>query len=375
MDTREAYIGLNMIQQIGPIRIRALVDSLGSPNAIFTASQSDLCTVKGIGPQLAEHIMRQREQVNVRKELDQAKRLGVNLITCDDSDYPRVLKQIPDPPIVLYVKGKLLPSDKHSFALVGTRRCTHYGLRVSDLLAQQLAKIGYTINSGLARGIDTAAHQGALKAKGRTIAVLGGAIDCLYPEENRKLSEQIVNNHGALISEFPFGREPDRTTFPYRNRIVSGLSLGVVVIESPIKSGTLITANQAMEHGRAVFAVPGRIDTPSSRGCHQLIKAGAKLVSTVDDILEEFELLIPLEKQQAQRETMKRPDIALSPDEVRIVQALGQGDMNIDQLAREAQLTSSAVSGLLLGLEMKRILKLLPGRRVELCVQLADLQP
>ncbi|MDD2236839.1 MAG: DNA-processing protein DprA [Kiritimatiellae bacterium] len=373
MNAREAYIGLNMITQLGPVRIRALVEYLGSPEAVFQASHGDLCGAKGVGARLADAVCEQRGRIRVDREIAAAESLGARIITWVDEEYPESLRTIYDPPVALYVKGSLQKKDRHSLALVGSRRCTHYGLRTADRFAYQLAKVGYTVNSGLARGIDTAAHQGALKGGGRTLAVLGGALDRLYPEENRKLADEIARQ-GAVLSEFPLGREPDKTTFPYRNRVVSGLSLGVLVVESPRKSGSLITADMALEQGRQVFAVPGRIDEPASQGCHRLIRQGAKLVETLDDILEEFEQLLPAELVQSHRAAQKRPDVVLSAEEARVVAALGAGSSDMDTLARSCGMTSAALSGLMLGLEMKRVVRPLPGRRIELCVQAGDLR-
>jgi DNA processing protein len=227
------------------------------------------------------------------------------------------------------------------------------------------------VNSGLARGIDTAAHEGALKGGGRTLAVLGGALDKFYPPENRILAEKIAEQ-GAVISEFPFGREPDRTTFPMRNRIVSGLSMGVVVVEAGIKSGALHTANAAAEQGRTIFAVPGRIDSAFSGGSHQLIKTGAKLVEDVDDILQEFEFLIPKKKQEVELDLMMRPEVQLSAEEQAIVKALAPGEQDVDTLARLVELPAAKISALLIGLEMKRVIRMLPGRMVELTVGWKD---
>jgi DNA processing protein len=250
--------------------------------------------------------------------------------------------------------------------MVGSRKCTHYGLSVADRLSYQLAQTGFTVVSGLARGIDTAAHEGTLKAKGRTIAVLGSAIDQLYPPENAELADAIARS-GAVISEYPFGRQADRMTFPYRNRIISGISMGIIVVESGAKSGSLHTADAATEQGRSVFAVPGRIDSPASKGTNRLIKNGAKLVDNVGDILEEFELLIPQGNlEEPQKETSARPDVPLSEPEKRVVEALWQEAKDVDTLVREIGINSAQMSGLLLGLEMKRVIRMLPGRMVEL---------
>ncbi|MEM7396855.1 MAG: DNA-processing protein DprA, partial [Verrucomicrobiota bacterium] len=262
-------------------------------------------------------------------------------------------------------KGELKKEDKHAIAMVGSRRSTHYGRQTADRLAFQLARAGMTVVSGLARGIDTAAHQGALKSGGRTIAVLGGAMDCLYPAENESLAEEIAES-GVVMSEYPLGREPDKTTFPYRNRVVSGLSLGVLVVEAPPRSGSLITADVALEQGRTVFAVPGRIDTPSARGTNRLIKNGARLVEDVEDVLQEFEYLIPAVETASGEVQAEFPELLLSEAEQNIVEKLVEGETDVDTLARRTELDMARVSALLLGLEMKRVIKMLPGRMVAL---------
>lgn len=368
MTDREAYILLNMMDGIGPVRARALAEQLGSVTAIVHAPLDDLCRAKGVGPDLARSIISQRESLDVAAEIERATAMRASLVTPVDTDYPETLRTIYDPPLALYVHGTLEKRDRHALAIVGSRRTTHYGRQVADRLGFQLSRIGYTVVSGLARGIDTAAHEGALKGGGRTIAVLGGGLDRLYPAENAALAEAIAEQ-GAVLTEFPMRREPDRATFPQRNRIASGLSLGVVVVEAGFKSGALHTADSALEQGRLVFAVPGRIDSPHSRGAHQLIKNGAKLVEDVDDILAEFEFLVPAEKRRAKDHLAARPEVQLLPEEQGIVRALWQGEMDIDALAREAGLSSSRISALLIGLEMKRVIRMLPGRIAELTVE------
>jgi len=366
MTDREAYIALNMMEGIGPIKVRNLIDRLGSPQAVFEVDQSSLLGVKGVGDRLSRGILSQRKDVDPTGEIEQAAELGIRIITPLDDEYPKALKTIHDPPLALYIRGSLRPVDDHALGMVGSRKATHYGLSTADRLAYQLAQSGFTIVSGLARGIDTAAHQGALKAQGRTLAVLGAAIDRLYPSENAELADAIAQN-GAVISEYPLGRSADRQTFPYRNRIISGLSMGVVVIEAGFKSGSLHTVDAALEQGRSVFAVPGRIDHPSAKGTNHLIKNGAKLVDNLRDILEEFELLMPSGViKEAEKRTAARPEVPLSKVEKQLVEALWKGALDVDHLARTAGLTSAQISGVLLGLEMKRVVKILPGRMVEL---------
>ena len=335
--------------------------------AILEAGPQDLMAVRGIGKEMAALIMDRRGALDPVAEERRAEEYGARIVTQLDADYPEPLRAIYDPPLALYVQGTLVPRDRHALALIGSRRTSHYGRQVADRLAFQLAKTGYTVVSGLARGIDTAAHEGALKGGGRTLAVLGGALDHFYPPENRELAERI-SGQGAVLSEFPFGRAPDRTTFPMRNRICSGLTMGVVVVEAGFKSGALHTADAALEQGRTVFAVPGRVDAPTSRGAHQLIKNGARLVEDADDILKEFEFLVPLEKRQAAPHLEARPEVQLTDEEQAIVKALWAGERNVDELARDAGLASARVSSLLIGLEMKRVVRVLPGRVVELSV-------
>lgn len=366
MTDREATIALNMMEGLGPVKVRALIDFLGSPQAVFEADGGELQKVRGVGDKLRLGILSQREQIDPVAEEERADELGVRIVTLLDEEYPAALKTIHDPPLALYVRGSFLPEDGQSLGIVGSRKATHYGLNAADRMAYQLAQTGFTIISGLARGIDTAAHQGTLKAKGRTVAVLGAAIDQLYPPENAELADAIAQR-GAVISEYPLGRQADRQTFPYRNRIISGLSMGVLVVEAGFKSGSLHTADAALEQGRSVFAIPGRIDHPSAKGTNRLIKNGAKLVDNVGDILEEFELLIPPEAvEEPQKASSARPEVPLSEEEKKVVEVLWPGALDIDTLAREAGLTSAEISGVLLGLEMKRVVNMLPGRVVEL---------
>ena len=373
MTEREAYIALNMMDQMGPVRARALAEALGSLSAIFTAEPEALRKAQGIGEEMAQAIVARRDRLDPAAEESKARLLGARLVTPLDEEYPEPLKTIYDPPLALYVRGALEARDRHAVALVGTRRATHYGLTVTDRLAYQLGKVGFTVVSGLARGIDTAAHKGALKAGGRTLAVIGSALDCLYPPENKELADRIAE-HGAVISEYALGREPDRTTFPYRNRVISGLSMGVVVVEAGSTSGALHTSDQALEQGRTVFAVPGRIDNPSARGPHKLLKGGARLVEDVEDILQEFEFLIPPEKKQKAAELDSRPATILTEPEQQVVRALWSEALDTDTLARQLRLKASEMGALLIGLEMKRIVRMLPGRLVDLADGLRETQ-
>lgn len=365
MDSREAYIALNMLDGIGPIKVRAMIDALGSPEAIFGASFEVLTRVDGIGPRLAERIAEAPDRLDLRAESRRAEKVGARIVTFLDDEYPAPLREIHDPPLALYVRGDLLPRDRHAVGVVGSRSATQYGRMVADRLAYQLGKVGFAVISGLARGVDTAAHQGAMNAGGRTGAVIGSALDRLYPPENAGLADRIAG-HGFVMSEFHMGVEPGRTTFPMRNRIVSGLCQGVVVIEAGRGSGALITCNQAMEQGRLVFAVPGRIDSPASKGCHDLIKQGARLVDDVDDILDELQYLIPPENAARTRDLDRRPEVQLSTQEQAVVKALWAGPRDVDSLSRELGQSPAELGALLIGLEMKRVARMLPGRQVEL---------
>jgi DNA processing protein len=263
---------------------------------------------------------------------------------------------------VLYVNGPLTARDKNAVAMVGSRLTTHYGLETARKLAYQLAYVGVTVVSGGARGIDTAAHQGALSAKGRTVAVLGNGINIVFPPENAELFERIAA-HGAVLTQFPFNRKADKQSFPIRNRIVAGMSLGTVVVEANLSSGALITANFAVEYGRQVFAVPGRIDSPQSKGCHDLIKKGAKLCEGAEDVLSEFEYLFPASNRPpSPAESGTLPALTLSENEQKVYEVLSHEEVAMDDVIRRSGLPASAASVTLLSLEMKRLIKQLPGK-------------
>jgi DNA processing protein len=363
MDDKEALIALNMIPHIGPVRLRNLQDRVGPPSVILGSHKDQLLRVPGIGETAADAITNWEKSIDLAGELQRIRDYGCTVVTWSDPEYPELLKQIYDPPIVLYVKGTLTSRDKNSIAVVGSRQTTHYGIGVARKLSYQLGYVGVTVVSGGARGIDTAAHQGALNAKGRTIAVLGTGINIIFPSENAALFEKISES-GAVITQFPFNRPADKQTFPIRNRIVAGMTLGTVVVEANLTSGALITANFANEAGRQVFAVPGSIDSPRSKGCHELIKKGAKLCEGVEDILPEFEYLFPASnKPPGVSETGVLPALELSDNEQLVYGTLSHQDISIDDVIQESNLPASAASVALLSLEMKRLVKQLPGRR------------
>ncbi len=362
MDAKEAFLALNMIEHVGPVRVRQLLETFGDAPAILSARKDQLLRVGGIGEETAQAIATWEENIDLCGEICRIRDFGCHILTPADDNYPPLLRHIYDPPLVLYVKGTLTPKDKNGVAIVGSRMTTHYGVEVSRKLSYQLASLGVTVVSGGARGIDTAAHQGALSGKGRTVAVFGTGINVVVPPENANLFERITGN-GAIITQFPFNRNGDRQSFPIRNRIVAGMTLGTVVVEANLTSGALITANMAVENGRHLFAVPGRIDSPRSRGCHDLIKKGAKLCEGVEDILSEFEYLFPAsQKPQAIGPTGVLPALELSDNERMVYDAIGTAESNIDQVIRNCGLPSSAVAVALLALEMKRAIKQLPGK-------------
>lgn len=363
MDDREALIALNLVEHVGPVRLRQLLDHFGSAPAILGASAEALARVPGIGSETAAAIAGWESTIDLAAELRRIREFDCRVLIAGDAEYPELLRQIYDPPIVLYTKGTLTPRDKNAVAVVGSRRTSTYGTETARRLAYQLACVGVTVVSGGARGIDTAAHQGALSAKGRTIAVLGTGINRVFPPENLALYERIVAN-GALLTQFPFNRQADRQSFPIRNRIVAGMTLGTVVVEAGLQSGALITANMAVDNGRQIFAVPGRIDSPQSKGCHDLIKKGAKLCEGAEDILCEFEYLFPADNRPAATAPSPvLPALTLSDNEQRVWAQIGLEEQPIDDLIRRAGLPSSAVSVALLGLEMKRLVRQLPGKR------------
>jgi DNA processing protein len=360
MTSTEACIALNMLPTMGPVRLRKLLEFFQTPERILAARRDDLRKVDGIGREVVDQISNWESIVDLPAESQRIKEFGATVITQFSPQYPKSLREIHSPPIVLYVWGEIQERDHHAIGIIGARRTTHYGSESAKKLAYQLAYAGLTVISGLARGIDTAAHQGALAAKGRTIAVIGSGLSRLYPPENKALAEKIRNGNGAIVSEFSMEIEPDRQTFPMRNRIISGWSHGILVVEAGANSGALITASQALEQGRAVYAVPGHINAPSAIGSNRLIQQGAKLVMDANDILDDLQILVPEAKPAPG--TAARPLPELSDQERRVYDAIEASETPIDQIASECDLPSSTVSSILLALELKRLVKQLPGK-------------
>jgi DNA processing protein len=360
VNSTEACIALNMLPKMGPVRLRRLLRVFQTPEQILSARGAALREVEGIGAEVADQIVGWEDAVDLAGELQRIRDFGAQVITAESPHYPKQLREIHAPPIVLYVWGQLAERDQHAIGVIGSRRTTHYGTESAKKLSYQLAYSGLTVVSGLARGIDTAAHQGALAAKGRTIAVIGSGLSHIYPPENAALAEKIASGNGAVVSEFSMQVEPDRQTFPMRNRIISGWSHGILVVEAGLNSGALITATQALEQGRTVYAVPGHINAPSAHGSNRLIQQGAKLVMDARDILDDLEILVPDAKPAP--EAAARPLPTLTEDERKVYDAIDSTETSIDDITAKSDLPSGSVSSTLLRLELKRLVKQLPGK-------------
>lgn len=355
MDSRtKGLILLNMLQDIGSIRLKTLLDEFSSPEAVFEAPKKRLESLKGIGPKTADSIINARSTCDLDKELALIERNKVRIITIFDKYYPNNLKTIYDPPPVLYIKGDIIESDEAAVAVVGSRRASLYGLRMAQKIGTGLGMAQVTVISGMARGIDTSAHKGALSVKARTIAVLGNGLDIIYPPENERLAQDIISN-GALISEFPMQMPPHKSNFPMRNRIISGLSKGVVVVEAAKRSGSLITADLALHENREVFAVPGAAGVVTSEGTNNLIREGAHLVVEVKDILEVLGI----------GDTGTRADNKIELDDIsqrQVYHMLSDEPCDIDSIIEGSLLQNKKVQTALLGLEMKGLIRQLPGK-------------
>ena len=358
MNSREALVALNLIPDVGPILVRNLLERFGNAEAVLRARRGELQKVERVGPRVAAAITGWEESVDLPGELRRVREFECRLVTQEDEEYPPLLREIYDPPVVLYVRGELAGRDRHGVAMVGTRMATQYGRAMAKRLAGELARAGLTVISGGARGIDTEAHEGALAAGGRTVVVLGTGMDVVYPAENGELFERIAGS-GAVVTQFPFGRRGDKQSFPIRNRIVAGMARATVVVEANRASGALITANFAGEYGRAVFAVPGRMDAPRSAGCHDLIRDGAQLCGEADHVLEEFDQLFVSTQSEVIEE---RPMPDLSAAEAAIYETLTHEERGFDEIVRETGLPVSQVNVGLLQLELKRLARQLPGR-------------
>jgi DNA processing protein len=360
----EPWFALKSVPGIGNYLFRRLMERFGSPRRVFQAPAGELAQVTGITPRLVANIHRHRLPAGARADLVASLERGYRIVTFNDTAYPELLRHLEDPPPFLYVNGRLTNASPH-IAVVGSRSATRYGLSTAGRLSADLASLGFVIVSGMARGIDTAAHQGALSAGGDTAAVLGSGLEHIYPSENRRLSHRIAE-HGALISEFSLHAEPEGHHFPARNRIISGMCLGTVVIEAGLKSGSLITARLAAEQNREVFAVPGSIRSFRSTGTHALIKQGAKLVEHVGDIVEEFAGILQTAEDNPDdrgKDADEALPTGLSSQEKRVCEALGPYPVHIDDLIRRVGMDAGRLSAILLDLELKGVVDREPGNR------------
>ncbi len=361
MTSREALVGLNTVCDIGSIRLGKLLNFFGRPQNILDAPLDKLSAVSGIGQRLAAKI-RSLKKEEIDREFSGAKKSGLKIVIRDDADYPLWLKNIPDPPIVLYVKGGIKQEDQSGIGIVGSRRASFYGQNCAERFAAELAVRGITVVSGMARGIDTYAHRGALKQGGRTIAVIGSGFNNIYPQENKRLEQEISLN-GAVVSEFPMDMRPLPQNFPRRNRVISGLSMGILVVEAARNSGALITADFALEQGREVFALPGKVDSNTSFGTNGLIKQGAKLVSSVDDILEEFVLPAAERKKDNPAAPVVTNFTAQNEEEKAVYAIVSTQPLQLDELVEKTNMDIPKISDILLKLQLKRLIKQLPGKQ------------
>ncbi|MFQ6130981.1 MAG: DNA-processing protein DprA [Armatimonadota bacterium] len=334
-----------------------LLEQMGSAQAILRAGRDALLAVEGVTARDHDKIERAKAEADVEADKAKLEQMGAHLLTIQDEAYPHWLKEIYDPPPLLYVRGEMERRDEQAVAIVGTRNCSNYGVVQAGRLAADLARRGFTIISGLARGIDAAAHEGALDAGGRSIGVAACGLEVDYPKGHAELKDRLAES-GALLSELPLGTRPDRGRFPQRNRIVSGLALGVVVVEAPGKSGALITAGLALDQGREVFALPGDVTNPRNRGCHRLIKDGAALVETAEDVVEGLGIML---EAAPTREEAPRPQVELTEDEAKIVGVLSFQPRHVDDVIRETELPPAQVTASLMMLEVKGLVRRFPG--------------
>lgn len=343
------WLGFHLVPGIGATRLARLIEYFGTLEAAWAATPAEL-RAAGINQRAVQSLVTTRQRLDLDHEMERVERAGVQAVTLADPAYPRLLREIPSPPLVLYVRGSLTPDDKQAIGVVGTRRASAYGREMARNLSADLARAGLTIVSGLARGIDAIAHQTTLDTGGRTIAVLGSGVDVIYPPEHRRLAAQVAEQ-GAVVSEFPLGTPPDGPNFPVRNRIISGLSIGVVVVEAPRRSGALITADFAADQGRTVYAVPGSALAANSAGPLQLLRDGATLAATAEDILADLNLTV----RQAAFET--RQALPTSPEEATLLQHLDGEPLHIDEIALESGLAINRLSALLLEMQLKGLVR------------------
>jgi len=353
MDRKRYWIGFNFIKGIGAVRMQGLIAYFGDLESAWKAAPAELASA-GLGTKVIERVIQAREKVDLEEIWGKIEKQGIKILTLEDETYPARLKEIDQPPPVLYVRGEYLPDDLFAVAIVGTRRVTPYGRQIAEELSSFLAANGMTVISGLARGVDAIAHQSTLKAGGRTIAVLGSGVDKIYPPEHRALAGQMMER-GALISDYAPGTPPDASNFPPRNRIISGLSLAVVVVEAGETSGALITAEFAAEQGREVFAVPGSILAPQSKGTNRLIQRGAQPLLSASDLMQALNLTRAGEQKAA------RKVLPTDETEARLLNVLGNEPLHVDEIRNQADLPIEKVSAALALMELKGMVRQVGG--------------
>jgi DNA processing protein len=353
INEKQYWVGFNLVRGIGAVRLRSLIDHFGDASSAWNAAPEDL-RAAGLGTKTVGRLVAARSDVDLDALWEDIGRRGIQVLTSEDESYPQRLKEIEQPPPVLYVRGEWLPEDQFAVAVVGTRKITAYGRQVTEQLAATLATSGITVISGLARGVDAVAHGAALNAGGRTAAVLGCGVDRIYPPENRALGERIISR-GALLSDYPLGTAPESGNFPPRNRIISGLSMATIVVEAGDTSGALITAEFAAEQGRDVFAVPGNILAPQSRGTNRLIQNGALPLLSPDDILQSLNLT-KVGQQKSARRILPTNDV-----ESQLMTALGDEPLHVDEIRNQTGLPVEKVSAALVMMELKGMVRQVGG--------------
>lgn len=365
---------LHLVPGVGPRTMETLLTAFGSAERVLAATETELLSIDGVGPKLANAIRRSHHSDEAEQELARCYELGARIFARGTEGYPVLLAEIPDAPSILYCRGEILPQDEIAVAIVGSRRCTYYGLNQAERIAGGLARAGITVVSGLAKGIDAAAHRAALAAGGRTLAVTATGLETVYPPEHRDLADEVAAA-GAILTEFRLSQKPLAGLFPQRNRVISGLSLGVILIEASRKSGALHTARHAMEQNRDVFAIPGRVDNAASEGCHDLIRDGATLIRGVDDVLEQLGPLLrpvsissqvtsqdrPFDPTPKKHEVRSVAELSLNEQERGVLQHVASDPTPIDNVLSAAAIDPSRVLATLTVLEMKRLVKRLPG--------------
>jgi DNA processing protein len=353
MDERLFWVGLNQVKGIGAARFQKLLDHFGDAQTAWEAPPAAIQAV-GLPKKILDNFLQMRASVDLLAIWEHLDTQGITLLTLLDESYPRRLKEISQPPPVLYVRGEIIPQDEWAVAIVGTRRFTHYGRQVAEEVAAFLARNGVTVVSGLARGVDSVAHQAALNAGGRSIAVLGNGVDQIYPAENTNLAEKMIQS-GAVISDYPIGTPPDGSNFPPRNRIIAGLSIAAVIVEAGRRSGALITAEFAANQGREVFAVPGKIFAPESKGTNRLIRDGAHPLLSPEDLMAALDLTMVTEHQTA------RTVLPADATEAALFKVLGHEPKHVDEIGMEANLPIEQVSATLALMELKGIVRQVGG--------------